>query len=182
MKKTLLLFLALLILAGCAPWIRTGGKHSAPAQNVSLDLPDGWMRYRTDEYLFVTRDGGNLQYIMVEAIHVDSQLKHTKKKFHRGMLPLELSEIIADNMSSNQAISGLKVVENKSAKIGGRQGFRAVMNYRNKDGLKIKSVYYGFMKDDWFYGVSYAAPLRHYFSRDVKTFEKVAASLSLIRK
>src|SRR4051812_2011344 len=79
-KKTALLVAVMFLLNGCAPWIRTGGLHEAKGENVSLDLPDGWMRLNKDEYLLVTRDGVSLQSILVESINVTEPLKHTKKK------------------------------------------------------------------------------------------------------
>lgn len=175
------LYLILLFLSSCAPWIRTGGPYTATAQNVVVNLPDGWMRLNTDEFLFVTRDGENLQYVIVQNIHVDDELKHTKKKFRKGMLPLEAAEVIIDNISSNQDVLNLEVKENKAAKLCGHPAFRAVLTYKNRDGLKIKSIYYGFMEGEWFYGIRYAAPQRYFFEKDIKNFEKVAASLKLIR-
>jgi hypothetical protein len=122
----------------------------------------------------------NLQFIAVQHIHMDDTLKYTKKKFRKGMLPLEAAEVIIDNISSNQDVLNLEVKENKAAKLCGRHAFRAVMTYKDRDGLKIKSVYYGFMEGEWFYGIRYAAPQRLYFEKDIKTFEKVAASMKLI--
>lgn len=179
MKKILSAFFAIILLAGCAPWIRTGGVYTSEAQNVKVLLPDGWMRLNTDEFIYITRDGGLLQNILIEAFHVDDTLKHTKKRLRKGMLPIEASEVIIDNISSDQNISALEVKENRSARIDGHQGFRAVIAYKNQDGLKIKSVYYGFMKGEWFYGIRYTAPVRHYFDKDFKTFEKVVGSLKL---
>lgn len=181
MKRLLFASLVIMLLAGCAPWIRTGGPYTAGAQNVTVNLPDGWMRMNTDEFVFVTRDGGLLQNILIEAFHVDETLANTKKKLRKGMLPLEACEVIIDNNSSDQDITSFEVKENKSARIGGHQGFRAVFAYKNRNGLKIKSVYYGFMDGEWFYGIRYTAPQRHYFDKDIKTFEKVVASLRLVR-
>jgi putative VirB-like lipoprotein len=182
MKRSLFAFLIIILLAGCAPWIRTGGPYTAEAQNVTVSLPDGWMRMNTDEFVFVTRDGGLLQNILIEAFHIDETLANTKKKLRKGMLPLEACEVIIDNNSSNQDITSFEVKENKSARIDGHQGFRAVFAYKNRNGLKLKSVYYGFMDGEWFYGIRYTAPQRHYFDKDIKTFEKMVASLRLARR
>lgn len=177
--KVLLPFLAVIVFSGCARWTPAGGPYSSEAQNVKVSLPDGWMRLNTEEFIYITRDGGLLQNILIEAFHVDDTLRHTKKKLRKGMLPIEASEVIIDNISSDQLISALEVKENRSVRVAGHQGFRAVLSYKNSDGLKIKTVYYGFMKGEWFYGVRYTAPQRHYFDRDVKTFEKVVGSLKL---
>lgn len=165
--KILLPLLAVMVFSGCARWTPVGGPYASEAQNVKVSLPDGWMRLNTDEFIYITRDGGLLQNILIEAFHVDDTLKHTKKKLRSGMLPIEASEVIIDNISSDQNISALEVKENKSARVGGHQGFKAVLTYKNQDGLKIKTVYYGFMNGEWFYGLRYTAPQRHYFDKDI---------------
>jgi len=181
-KRLLAAIFIAVILTGCAPWIRTNGQpFTSQAQNVTVNLPDGWMRLNTDDYIFITRDGELLQSVLIEAFHVDDQLKHTKKKLRKGMLPLESSEVIMDNISSNNEIKSFEVKENRSAKVAGHQCFRAIFTYKDSEGLKIKSVYYGFLDNEWFYGIRYTAPQRHYFDKDLKTFEKIVASVKLAK-
>lgn len=182
MKRPLLLLaIFLLLLGGCAPWYPTGGPYQAKPQNVSLDLPSGWMRQNRRDILLVTRDGALLQNILVETIHVRDSLKFTKKKFAQGMLPQEQSEIILDNMTSNQDFRNLKVLENKPAKVAGIPGFRLLLSFEDEDGLAYRRIYYGFMEGEWFYGIRFTAPRRHYFDRDRKKFEKSVASLKLLK-
>lgn len=180
MKKFLLLVVITFVLAGCAPWARTGGPYTASRENMALDLPDGWMRLNTDDYLIITRDGLSLQNILVERVGVEDTLTHTKKKFSKGMLPIEAAEVLLDNVASNTNVHGFQVKENKPAKIAGKQGFKAIYSYRTDDGLKKKGVMYGFMQGDWCYVLQYVAPQRHYFDRDLKTFEQVVTSARLL--
>jgi len=49
--------------------------------------------------------------------------------------------------------------------------------YKDKRGLEYKSLYYGFMKGEWFYGIRYNAPQRHYYEKELKTFRKFVESL-----
>ena len=181
MKNILLLIVATLLLNGCAPWIRTGGPYEATGENVSLDLPDGWMRLNIDDYFLITRDGVLLQSILVESINVNDTLKHTKKKFRKGMLPLEASEVIMDNIASNEQVHDFAVKESRSAKVAGKPGFRVAFSYKTVEGLKMQGVVYGLMHAENFYGIKYAAPRRYYFDRDIKTFERVVASAHLIK-
>lgn len=181
MKKLLLLITVAVLYSGCAPWVRTGGPYDATDVNVAMDLPDGWMRWNTKDYFLITRDGTDLQYIMVENIHISDTLRHTKKKFRKGMLPLEAAEVILDNIASGNQVHNFEVKENKPAKIDGRQGFRAVFTYKTNDGLKMKGVIYGLLLGEMYYGLQYAAPQRHYFERNIKTFEQVVASARLIK-
>ena len=179
MKRSLLICVILVFVAGCVPWIRTGGLYSAPAQNVVVELPDGWMRLNSNDYLLITRDGVMLEFILIEKIFVDDALKHTKKKFRRGMLPQELAEVILDNIGSNQNNLKLNVISNVPQKISGHSGFKATFTFNNKDGLKYKSIYHGFMSGDYFYGIRYNASQRHYYARELETFKRVVASLKL---
>lgn len=182
MKRLLLLCAILLLVAGCfsLPWVKTEvGRYTAPAQHVSAELPEGWMRLNTDDYLFITKDGPALQYIMVQRFQCDSELKHTKKKFRRGMLPNEVAEIVIDNNRSNQDVLNLKVESNKPAKIDGRSGFELTFTYKDKDELEYKSLYYGFLEGEWFYGIRYNAPQRHYYQKEIKTFEKFLSTLKV---
>lgn len=180
MKKLIMLLVATFLLNGCAPWIRTGGPYTASEENIALNLPDGWMRWNTKDYFLITRDGVDLQSILVENINVNAALKHTKKKFRKGMLPSEAAEVILDNIASNGNIHGFQIKDNKPAKINGKSGFRAVFAYKTSDGLKMKGIAYGFMVGEWFYTLQYEAPQRYYFDRDLKTFEGVVASARLL--
>lgn len=183
MRKLLVLLVMAVLAGGCATWVRTGGPYVAQEQHLSLELPDGWMRWNQNakDLLFVTRDGAALQSIVVENVHVGDQLKHTKKTLRNGMLPLEAAEVVLDNTASNPKVHGLEIKENRSVKIDGRPGFRAVYSFTNDDGLRMKAVVYGFMQGEWFYGLKYLAAQRHYFDRDLKSFEKVVASVRLLR-
>ena len=180
MKKVFLLVAIMCMVNACAPWIRTGGPFTATEENVALELPDGWMRWNTKEYFLITRDGVDLQYILVEKINAQDSLKHTKKKFRKGMLPLEAAEVILDNIASSDKVHGFEIKENKPARIDGKHGFRAVYTYKTDNGLKMKGIVYGLMIGEWYYGIKYAAPQRYYFDRDLKTFERVVARVQLL--
>lgn len=181
MKKLFLLIAIMILLNGCATWIRTGGPYEATKENVTLDLPDGWMRLNSDKYLLITRDGVLLQRICVKNISITDPLTHTKKKFRKGMLPLEASEVIVDEIASSSAMLDFEVKESKSAKVAGESGFRVEYSYRTVEGLKMQGVVYGLMHGEAFYLIEFAAPKRHYFDRDFKTFEHVVASAHLIK-
>jgi hypothetical protein len=175
-----LLFIALL-LVGCAPWMEAGGLYTVESQNFSVELPQGWMRLNTSEYLLITRDGILLQNIFIKRIHIDKPLKHTKKKLNKEMLPQEVAEVIIDNIASDPTVLNFKLIENVPARISGITGFKLVYTYKNRDGLRLKSIYYGFITGEWFYSISYTAALRYYFDKDFETFKKVFESFRLIK-
>ncbi|MCL5062963.1 MAG: PsbP-related protein [Nitrospiraceae bacterium] len=179
MKKPLWIFL--LLIMGCAPWLQVGGLYTSEDYNFSVELPQGWMRFNTDEYLLITRDGVLLQNILIERLPINKELKYTKKKFKKGMLPQEVAEVVLDNISSDQTNLNFELIENSPAKIGGFSGFKVVFTFKTKDGVRLKSIYYGFIADEWFYGIRYTAAIRYYFDKDIKTFERVFESFKLIK-
>ncbi len=177
--RKILLFI-LLLAAGCAaPWVEVGGLYKMESHNYSVELPQGWMRWNKGDQLFITRDGAPLQYVRVFRQDIDKPLANTKKKFSKTMLPQEASEVILDDVASSTGVTDYSLIENSPRAIGGMPGFKAVYTYKTKDGLKVKTVYCGFIRDEWFYGIHYSAPQRYYFDKDIKTFEKILESFKL---
>ena len=97
------------------------------------------------------------------------------------MLPLEAAEVIVDEISSDQFVQNFQVIENIPASINGHDGFQIVFTYKNKDGLRLKTIYYGFIVGEWFYAIRYTAANRHYFAKDLETFEKILNSFRLLK-
>lgn len=183
MYRLLITCVLALLLSGCftPPWTATTeAEYVATDFNVAMKLPSGWMVNSRKDVLLATRDGVLLQYIVVENIHVEDELTDTKKQFKRGLLPLEQAEVILDNMAGKDHYTGFKILSKKPAKIAGHQAFRAEYRFKDEDGLEYRGTYYGFMQNDWFYGVRYVAPKRHYYNRDLKKFEKAVKSMRLL--
>jgi len=177
--KKVILFIILLSM-GCAPWVQVGGLYKRESYNYSVELPQGWMRWNKGDDLIITRDGVLLPNIQILRLNIEEPLKYTKKKFSKGMLPQEEAEVILDNIASNKEILNFQLLENNPLKICGNPGFRAAYSYKNQDGLKMKSIYCGFIAGQWFYGIIYNAAERYYFDKDINTFERVLESFKLI--
>jgi hypothetical protein len=177
--KRLWMVAGLLLLAGCATWVAVGGPYESTSGRFAVELPQGWMRLNTGEYVLITRDGLMLQNIRIQRYLVDQPLQHTKKSFEKGMLPQEIAEVIVDDLSGTPQMLNFEVVENVPVDIGGNPGFRIVFTHNNKDGLKFRSVFCGFMKHEWVYNIQYSAAQRHYFEKDMETFQDVVVSFRL---
>jgi len=178
MRRILLICLVLTL--GCAAWIPAKGVYKAQSLNFSIEQPEGWMRQGTTEYVLLTKDGVLLQNIVIRRLDIDEPLKNTKKKVQKSMLPFEIAEVIVDDISSDQTVLNLEVVENVPVNVKGIPGFRLAYKHNNDDGLKIKSIIYGFLSDKWLYLINYNAAQRHYFDRDIDTFEGVFNSFKLL--
>lgn len=183
MRKGIIIIIAITLLAGCfkRPWIQTENtEYSITSQNVSLRLPAGWMLSGREDLMLVTRDGVLLQNIVMATVSVEDELKYTKKRFRRGMSPLEQAEVALDNIASSPNRTAFKVLSKKPAEVAGHQAFRSEYTFKDGDGLLYRGIMYGFMQNNWFYIVRYVAPERHYFTRDKEKFEKVVKSVKLI--
>ena len=177
MKKCLMI--TLILLMGCAPWMKVGGVYKNSNDKYSVDLPQGWMKINTDKYLFVTRDGALLQNITIERVDLEEPLKNTKKKLNKNMLPSEASEVIIDNISSDKGVLNLVILENIPVTIDVNPGFKILFTYKNKDGLTFKSLYCGFLLENCLYSIRYTAAERYYFPKDVGVFEELLNSFKM---
>ena len=79
------------------------------------------------------------------------------------------------------AVLHFNLIENTPVQISGRSGFKLMYTLKNRDGLKIKSIYYGFLYDEGFYAIRYSAAQRHYFDKDLQNFQNLFASFQLNR-
>jgi len=174
---------ALALAAGCAAarptWVPAGGTYSPPSGRYALELPDGWLLRGEVDRVLASRDGVFLQRIDVGRREVGKSLGSTKKVLARGMLPQEVAEVVQDAIMSSPGMQGSTMLENAPAEIDGRPGFKLVFGYKDPDGLKVRAVFYGVLVEDSLYELSYRAPERHYFGRDLAAFEQVRASFKV---
>lgn len=177
--KLVFLPLAVILLAGCATWGRAGGPYSNGSAKYEVDLPWGWMKLGGKD-LMLTRDGLFLDKIAIQRKDIDKKLEHTKKKFIKGMLPEELSEVAIDDIAGDSDISGLEIIENIPASLSGQLSFRLIYTFRNKDSLKYKCIYYGFGYEEWVYSISYTAAADYYFDKNVEEFNRLVKSFRFL--
>jgi hypothetical protein len=163
-----------------------GGLYKDNLRNFSVELPYRWRAFNISEYvltkdLLISKDGLYLQYILIKRRNIEIPFENNKKKIRQGMLPERLSEVVLDDIGSDQTVLNLEIIENIPVKICGVPGFKAVFTYENADGLKLKSIYYGFLYEQRFYTIRYNAALRHYFKKELETFEEILKSFKLIK-
>ncbi len=163
-----------------------GGFYKDNFRNFSVELPHGWRAFNISEYaltrdLLISKDGFYLQYILIKRTNIEEPFENNKRRIQKGMLPKEVSEVVLDDLRVDQTVLNLEIIENVPVKISGIPGFKAVFTYKNSDGLKLKSIYYGFLHEERFYTIRYNAALRHYFEKELKTFEEILKSFKLIK-
>ena len=145
----------------------------------SVKLPDQWRRVDTDELFMMTKDGPSTQYILVQQRSIEEPFTHTKRMFNKRMLPQEASEVVLDEIASDRAVLNFHVVENRPAKLNRYDGFKVIFTYRTENGSEYKTIYYGFLKDDWFFSVRYNVSVNHESPQNLEAFQKVLNSFKL---
>jgi hypothetical protein len=178
MKKLFLIFL--LLLPACATWTKTGDSYESLTHNFHVNVPQGWMMLDTDQYFLISGDGPFLQYVLIQDRPLNRPFRNTKKKLNRHMLPQEAADVIIDEITSDVSVLHFKVIENVPIRIYDRDGFRVAFTYKDREGLKLKTIYYGFLTGERFYNIRYTAVNRYYFEKDIETFNKVVKSFRLI--
>jgi hypothetical protein len=157
-------------------WVPVDGAFAPPSRRYTVELPRGWVRLGEGDAVVASREGLFLQRIDVFQQAVGKPLGGTRKAVSATMLPQELSELVQDALASSQGIQGFTVVENAPAVLSGQPGFKLVVIYKDMDGLPMRSVLYGALFGQFLFELSYSAPERHYFDRDLPTFEQVLST------
>ncbi len=182
MTKGFLWVLLLFFVTACAPWVPVAGLYNPPSDQFSVILPEKWMKFKTDDYLLVSRDGPFLQYVLIQERRVEQPFKHTSKKMRKGMLAEEAAQVIIDEIGSDRGVSDFQVLENRPVRLNGLSGFKLVFTHKNRDGLVFKTQYYGFLLGAWFYAVRYNAAQRYYFDKDIQAFESILNSFEVTER
>ncbi len=186
------------------------GKATGYCQ-VSFRVPEGWHWFIRGEDLIATRDGVFLQHIFIERIQVDQidqdvlgafwlvawsskvwptrTVESLNRRFTSAMSPADAAGVLLGSRENDPAVTDLKVQGLTMQTIAGHQAFRMVFDFRLRGSNTIfaaspiyRSIYCGFMVDDWFYGISYTAARRYYFEQDSLTFEAFLESVRLVAK
>ena len=123
MKKILPLFIAVCLICGCASAAYKSSLESLPKGDFSVEIPSGWWKPQYIKKYLITKDGPFLQYVLIQQRPIDRPFKKTQKKLRRGMLPLEFSKIVTDEIAADRNILNFNVIENSPATIDGRAGF-----------------------------------------------------------
>ncbi len=179
---------------------------TSTSSRVAFVLPEGWHWVMRGDDFMATKDGVFLQNISVERIHVAQveqsdgmfplaalsskqwpfrTVKYLKKRLELGMSPTKAADVVLGSRASTPGVADFEVREVVAQTVSGYQGFKAVCDFRlDVQGRKTpyKTLYFGFLLDEWFYGVSYTAAQRYYFQKDAETFNSVLQSFRLVEK
>jgi len=180
MKKLIPLLICLLFLFNCVSATQERSLKKLPNADFSVDIPVGWWKPEyTGKYL-LTKDGPYLQYVLIQQRPLNKAFRYTKKKIRPGMLPQEAAGIIIDELASDRYLMNFSVIENAPTTVDGHAGFRILFTYTDKKKSQFKTLYYGFINADSFYTLRYCAAARHYFEKDIASFDQIINSFKLV--
>lgn len=165
------------IIEACAPW--KPAPQRLDAAHWSVQIPNGWMRFKTPDYEMLSKDGPYLQYVLIHARPVDHPFRFTHRKIDPRMLPHEAAQVIVANLSADPKIKNFALVSSEPTTIDSILGFKLVYAYTDTQGVDIQAIYYGAIVDHIFFNLRYTAARRHYFSKDLAEFEQIQRSLHL---
>jgi hypothetical protein len=175
-KKWLLAASVALVLSGCAVWTKLEGGVVSHA-GVSVTAPADWVQLTANrDLLMITRDGLGVQHISVAFLTGDKIFPKTKQAFSVDVAPQELAQRVVGELRQTPEMSGLEIKNVAPATVAGKPGFRALVEWRNERGAAFQRVVAGSAVDGGLLIVQYHALKRHFYERDLKTFESVLAS------
>jgi hypothetical protein len=181
MKKLLFLLISLFFISGCASVAQERSLKNLPNSDFSVEIPEGWWKPKHINKYLITKDGVFLQYVLIQQRPIDRPYRNTKKKLNKRMLPQEAAGVIIDEIASDRRIYNFNVIENAPAIIDGREGFKILFTYKDKKDSTFKTLYYVFISGDSFYNLRYNAAMRHYFEKDISTFERILSSFKIVK-
>lgn len=158
------------LLSSCAAWSPALGLYEGRSGRYEVMLPDGWLMDTEGGALLLTRDGPELQYILVQTSALGESGQGPDAPLHKGMGPLELAEAFMERSPTDGRIEHFTLEGISTGAVLGYHGFKATGSYMNRDGLWHRFVYYGFTTGGMYYGLSYSGARRSYFDRDLPTF------------
>jgi hypothetical protein len=184
MTRVMLAVTVALLSAGCVqtPTRVDVARSEAPDKSYTVDLPVGWIKQASvdNRKLFASRDGFLLEAIEVSKLPPKEAFPKTKKAASDNMLPSELAELeVAEIKAEDQYTAALNVIENEPAEIGGHEGFRIRVSFKNARGLEVQRVAAGFADKAAYYQLAFQAPMLYYFDTYYPEFEKTLASFQL---
>jgi len=169
----------ILVLSSCASaWKQAPDRLQGPGW--SLSAPSGWMVLSSAQSEMLSIDGPYLQYIYIQERPLNQPFLNTGRTFDANLLPHEAAGIVVDNLRVDPQIRDFELIDTLPATLDGRQGFKLVYTYHDARGVEMKTIYYGILLPDRFINLRYTAAARHYFTKDLGSFEASVRSLQLL--
>ena len=135
------------------------------------------MRLSTPAYEMFSKDGPYLQYIFFQQKPLGQVFRNTRQTLDQTLLPQEAAQIVADNLRLDPKIAGFNLLATQPATVDGHRGFKLLYTYKDRQGVTLRSIYYGVVLEHAFFNLRYTAAERHYYEKDLKAFQRMIETL-----
>jgi hypothetical protein len=126
-----------------------------------------------------TRDGLNLDFVDILQFDVNKAFPSLGKSVNTSTLPSELAELLIAEQKIKLGMDSIQIVKNEPVIIADRKGFLVQLRFKNKSGLQIEQLTYGFVTTGKFYTFKFRAPSLHFFGASLPDFENLIESVRL---
>jgi hypothetical protein len=180
------LTLIALVIAGCGgrasmpAWQRVAPGHQYTGKlGFTADLPAGWMSYEeiSAYTLLLTRHSTPMDFVHIKRFPLSTPLQYTELTLNAGMRAYELAKIVVHNLRATPGIFDLTVEELAPGEIDGREAFRLTMSYAMENGMRRRSMVYGFISGNSHYNeIGLYALEDYYFDAVLEDFQALVGS------
>lgn len=182
-KYTSLLFIMLLASACSTTWKPGDGEEYVDKKRgFALTQSPDWYRspFRARGFLTYTKDGPDLQYIIVGMKKHKDAFKAIEKESSADDLPQSLAEDFVADLKASLQLDTVEILENAPATVGGAPGFKLEYEYKTESGLRYRERVYGVANKNGLYSVEFRAPVLHYYDRDIADFERIKNTFRVV--
>jgi hypothetical protein len=196
-KKLLVTACCFFVSACASTWTLVNEENKqVKLDQITLKIPDNWVFYNNHynnytaikngssidlniKRVVVTRNGLTLDFIDILQFNLANAFPSLGKSAHKSMLPSELAELFIAEQKIMLGIDYVQIVKNEPVAIADQQGFLVQLRFKNKNGLQIEQLVYGFATMNSYYTFKFTAPSLHYFDTNLPEFEALIASVKL---
>lgn len=177
-KKRLILIIAISLFGCQVLESATEKRVTLPQSKIALELPETWRRSfdGTDDILLFYH-GFKFQKIRIREIRNRYYVDEKKQMMKTIRVPQDLELWLKEIQPNNVHWKDKIVIESGPSIKGQYRGWQLLESYKIPNGLTYKELHYAYLTQESILHFSYTAVARHYFDRDLQTFEDILHSL-----
>ena len=163
----------------CASWnkITHDGEPIVFDGVLALQPPAGWYASTKPDRLYLTKDGGQLQYIQFDRRMISDAFPAIGKVAWPDMPPVQLYQTFLEDLQAQSRDTLIKVTDASPTSLLNNNGFRLKLSSTTEEQVVFHKIVYGFIANNRLYTITYGGPRIHYFERYKMDFFNVMESL-----
>ena len=193
-KTRLMCSLALVLLAGCAPYLLVKPERQTVAGVISVQPGAAWNKLTMHDYQgkieIWTLDGPALNTLMFFTGVQDGTPLFTARSqdakqekpplFRATMNPLEIQELLEATITRTFQTTIVEGHDLKPAPVASGRGFRFETRMVGRDEVERDGIFVGTIRNQKLYGAWFQGAKLHYYARYLPEFDNLVASAQLV--